>query len=318
MKHLSPCCSTSRPVEEIRESRPAFESGSNRSVCADLISINNTSFRMGCNRRIGYPSDGEGPQRRVRCQAFSISAYAVSNADFEQFVVDSGYITDAQKFGWSYVFDFFVPPGTKLRNLNVAADLPWWRAVEGACWERPEGPKSDLSERMDHPVTHVSWFDAQAYCQWSDTRLPSEAEWELSARGGLDDMIYPWGNELMPREEHRCNIWQGEFPKTNLGSDGYLGTAPVNVFKPNGYNLYNMAGNVWEWCEDWFSPNYHRVTKASDPKYMIPQKQRVMRGGSFLCHKSYCNRYRVAARSSNTPNSTTNHCGFRVAANSVN
>jgi sulfatase modifying factor 1 len=281
-----------------------------------LVAVESSEFLMGSDRRDGFPADGEGPQRRVRCSAFSIAIYAVSNAEFGHFVAETGYLTDAQKCGWSFVFDQFVPMETRRRNVDVVADMPWWRAVEGAYWAQPEGPGSDLDDRMDHPVTHVSWFDAMAYCRWAGVRLPSEAEWEAAARGGLEDSVYPWGDELHPMGRHRCNIWQGEFPSVNVASDGYAGTAPVHAYDPNDYGLYNVVGNVWEWCEDWFSPNYHRVTKCVDPRYMIPTQRRVMRGGSFLCHHSYCNRYRVAARSSNTPRSTTSHCGFRVAAGS--
>ncbi|MDH3413846.1 MAG: formylglycine-generating enzyme family protein, partial [Gammaproteobacteria bacterium] len=188
----------------------------------------------------------------------------------------------------------------------------WWLAVEGACWSRPEGTGSNVAERMDHPVTHVSWNDAKAYCRWSGTQLPTEAEWERAARGGLEGKTYPWGNELLPDAQHRCNIWQGTFPTEDLATDGFAGTAPVSAYEPNGYGLYNVVGNIWEWCEDWFSPNYHRVTRSENPRYVIPTGRRSMRGGSFLCHHSYCNRYRVAARSSNTPDSTTSNCGFRV------
>jgi formylglycine-generating enzyme len=314
MKRAGVCCSTGRAPTTGPESLPETEVISSAPVRSDLIAIEATEFLMGSNRRDGVPADGEGPQRRVNCRAFSIAAYAVSNADFGQFVQETGYVTDAQKCGWSFVFDLFVSKGTRQENRDVALDIPWWRAVQGAYWAQPEGPGSNLGERMDHPVTHVSWFDAKAYCRWSGTRLPSEAEWELVARGGLEDRIYPWGNELLPVGRHRCNIWQGTFPTLNLGTDGYLGTAPVRAYDPNGYGLYNAVGNVWEWCEDWFSPNYHRVTQSVDPRYMIPATRRAMRGGSFLCHRSYCNRYRVAARSSNTPHTTTNHCGFRVAA----
>ena len=281
---------------------------------SDLIAVETTEFLMGSNRRGGFPADGEGPQRRVTCHGFSIAAHAVSNADFQRFVRETGYVTEAQKCGWSFVFDRFVPEGAKIRNVNVVADMPWWRAVDGAYWARPEGEGSDVEGRMDHPVTHVSWFDATAYCRWSGTRLPSEAEWEVAARGGLEDRIYPWGDDLQPMGRHRCNIWQGEFPSVDLASDGYAGTAPVDTYEPNDFGLYNAVGNVWEWCEDWFSRNYHRVTRSVNPRYVIPTKRRVMRGGSFLCHHSYCNRYRVAARSSNTPSSTTSHCGFRVVA----
>ena len=281
-----------------------------------LITIENPEFYMGTDSQEGFTRDGEGPQRRVRCDSFRISPHAVTNEEFQRFVAATGYVTTAEHLGSSFVFHLFVPPKLKQKVTNVPADIPWWLPIEGAYWAQPEGPGSDrdFAERMDHPVTHISWFDAKAYCNWSGTRLPSEAEWECAARGGLDKKIYPWGDTLVIAGRHLCNIWQGEFPNHNTAEDGYIGTAPVDAYEPNGYGLYNVSGNVWEWCEDWFSPNYHRVTRPLNPRYMIPTGQRVMRGGSFLCHASYCNRYRVAARSCNTPDSSTNHCGFRVAA----
>lgn len=269
---------------------------------------------MGTDTNDGFVRDGEGPQRRVRCNPFRISPYAVTNEEFKRFIEATGYVTQAERHGSSYVFHLFVAQSVKRSAIGAPADLPWWLAIEGACWSQPEGPDSSIDDRQHHPVTHVSWFDANAYCDWSGTRLPTEAEWECAGRGGLPMKVYPWGDDLMVDNRHQCNIWQGQFPDHNTGEDGYIGTAPVDTYEPNEYGLYNVSGNVWEWCADWYSPNYHRVTQSLNPRYMIPTGQRVIRGGSFLCHASYCNRYRVAARSSNTPDSSTNHCGFRVAA----
>jgi formylglycine-generating enzyme required for sulfatase activity len=166
---------------------------------------------------------------------------------------------------------------------------------------------------MDHPVVHVSWRDAQAYCQWASKRLLTEAEWEYAARGGGDQTRYPWGSELTPKGKHRCNIWQGKFPEENTAEDGYIGTAPARSYRPNGFGLYNVCGNVWEWCRDWFSPTWHLSGPIINPLGPDMGEQKAMRGGSFLCHKSYCNRYRLGARTGNTPDSSTSNCGFRCA-----
>jgi formylglycine-generating enzyme len=167
---------------------------------------------------------------------------------------------------------------------------------------------------MDHPVVHISWNDANAYCAWAGKRLPTEAEWEYAARGGLVQKRFPWGDDLLMDGQHQCNIWQGEFPKTNTKEDGYEGTAPAKSYSPNGYGLYNMSGNVWEWCSDWFSRSVHTRGGRSNPKGPEIGKEKILRGGSYFCHESYCNRYRVAARSKNTPDSSTGHAGFRCAA----
>jgi formylglycine-generating enzyme required for sulfatase activity len=177
----------------------------------------------------------------------------------------------------------------------------------------PEGPRSTIEDRADHPVVHISWNDAGAFCEWADVRLPTEAEWEYAARGGLVGSRFPWGDELEPSGEHLMNVFQGTFPTNNDEADGYAGTAPVHAFKPNGYGLYQMTGNVWEWTADWFGPTYYRVSPREDPTGPEAGAARVMRGGSYLCHESYCNRYRLDARSSITPDSSTGNLGFRVA-----
>jgi len=269
---------------------------------------------MGTNSREGFPSDGEGPIREVTVKGFYISPYTVTNSDFKTFVDQTGYKTEAERFGWSYVFHILVSEEVKAKVEKTPEGLQWWLPVEGSAWNKPEGPDSSIEDRMNHPVVHVSWNDAAAFCKWSDTRLPTEAEWEYAARGGLVQKTYPWGDLLKPEGKHQCNIWQGRFPDVNHASDGYIGTAPVNTYEPNGYGLYNMSGNVWEWCSDWFSPRYHLETSKLQPFYSKDTGRRSMRGGSFLCHRSYCNRYRVAARSSNTSDSSTSNCGFRVVA----
>lgn len=277
-----------------------------------LVRLDGGTFRMGADDGVGFPQDGEGPVREVTLRPFRISATAVTNAEFAAFVRDTGYVTDAERFGWSFVFHLFVPAGLR-DSAPAAAGTPWWLAIEGAAWHSPEGPGSDVADRQDHPVVHVSWRDAAAYCAWAGGRLPTEAEWEYAARGGLDQARYPWGDELTPQGEHRCNIWQGRFPTHNTGEDGYLGTAPVTAYRPNGYGLYNMVGNVWEWCADWFATD-HLARPLTDPRGPETGTARVIRGGSYLCHESYCNRYRVAARTSITPDSSTGHTGFRLAA----
>jgi sulfatase modifying factor 1 len=292
---MSSCCPPSRPEAE-RLDRGRVAVGAVR--FEGMVELPGGTFRMGTDDADGFPEDQEGPVREVAVGPFAIGAQAVTNGRFAEFVDATGYETDAERFGWSYVFAKFLPK--ELRRASPRLEqTPWWCGVTGAQWRRPEGPGSDLDGRWDHPVVHVSWHDAAAFCAWAGARLPTEAEWEYAARGGLDQARYPWGDELTPGGEHRCNIWQGRFPVQNTQEDGFSGTAPADAFQPNGFGLYNVAGNVWEWCADWFDR---------------AEQSRAMRGGSYLCHESYCNRYRVAARSSNTPDSSTGNLGFRVAA----
>jgi formylglycine-generating enzyme required for sulfatase activity len=226
----------------------------------------------------------------------------VTVADFAAFVRATGHRTTAERVGWSFVFAGLLagdaPP------TRAIAGAPWWRQVFGADWAHPEGPGSGVAERQDHPVVHVSRDDADAYCAWAGVRLPTEAEWEYAARGGLEGARYPWGDDLHPGGEHRCNIWQGEFPSRNTAEDGWAGTCPVDAFAPNGFGLFNVAGNAWEWTADPFLPRAEGPDGAA-----------AMRGGSHLCHVSYCERYRVAARTGSTPDSSSGNVGFRVAAN---
>jgi formylglycine-generating enzyme len=265
---------------------------------------------MGTESRRGYPEDGEGPVHPVRLSPFEIDAHAVTNERFADFVEATGHETDAERYGWSFVFAGLLPGG--FVDTRSVANAPWWRQVHGADWRRPEGPQSEISQRQQHPVVHVSWNDATAFCDWDGGRLPTEAEWEYAARGGLEAEPFPWGSELEPGGEHRMNVFQGRFPAHNTCADGYAGHAPVDAFPPNSYGLHNMTGNVWEWCSDWFDPGYYALSAPDDPTGPAGGSHRVMRGGSYLCHASYCRRYRVDARSANEPDSSTGNLGFRV------
>jgi len=276
-----------------------------------LVAVPAGSFLMG-NETGGYPDDGEGPVHEVQLSAFRIDRYAVSNDRFAEFVDATGHVTTAESEGWSFVFAGLLPDD--FPDTQGVAAAPWWRKVDGATWRRPEGPHSDLEGRADHPVVQVSWLDAVAFCRWSGTRLPTEAEWERAARGGLDQVHFPWGDDREPGGEHRMNVFQGDFPERDTGADGWVGTCPIDAFAPNGFGLHNPTGNVWEWCRDWFDPGFYRHSPRVDPKGPGRGTHRVMRGGSYLCHDSYCHRYRVDARSANTPDSSTGNLGFRVAA----
>jgi formylglycine-generating enzyme len=282
-----------------------------------MIHLAGGSFLMGTKDSAAFPQDGEGPVREVVISPFFIDPCPVTNEEFARFIDATGYRTEAEAFGWSFVFWSHIPEARFLDLVeDTVAAAPWWCKVQGAKWSTPEGPGSSVASRQRHPVVHVSWNDAQAYCTWAGKRLLTEAEWEYAARGGLVQKLYPWGDKLRPNGEHRCNIWQGEFPKEDTADDGYSGTCPVDAFPPNAFGLYSMTGNAWEWCADWFSADYHRSASRIDPKGPPGGGARVMKGGSFLCHKSYCNRYRVAARTSQTPDSSTSNIGFRCALSS--
>jgi formylglycine-generating enzyme required for sulfatase activity len=318
------CCGASRPIEftsfgslagkkEANEPAPNIEKAASSSK-EGMIYLEGGVFLMGNGTKQGFSADGEGPVHEVEVSPFYVDAATVTNAQFAEFVKETRYKTEAEKFGWSFVFRLFLSPWEAAKVRQVVQGTPWWAPVEGAYWLHPEGPDTNIDDRLDHPALHVSWNDAMAYCKWAGKRLPTEAEWEYAARGGLEQKIYPWGDELTPGGEHRCNIWQGTFPEHNTKRDGYVGTAPAKSFPPNGYGLYNVSGNVWEWTNDWFAKHYYMESPRKDPKGPVSGENRVMRGGSFLCHKSYCNRYRVAARSSNTPDSSTGNMGFRCVA----
>lgn len=315
---MTGCCIPSRRDKHEKGSPAVFPVYTSAGSAAGMAFIPAGSFRMGYEGPEAKPADGEGPVRDVQVSDFLIDETAVTNAEFASFVDAAGYVTEAERFGWSFVFHAAVHPRALGAVLDAAVPgAPWWRAVRGAAWHSPDGPGSDWADRADHPVVHVSWNDAVAYAAWAGKRLPTEAEWEKAARGGLRGMPYPWGDTLLVDGEHRCNIWQGNFPSVNLASDGYLTTAPVRAFAPNGFDLHQMTGNTWEWCADRWSTDWHRpMTELTriDPKGPPEGQARALRGGSYLCHASYCDRYRVSARSSSTPDSSTGHIGFRCAS----
>lgn len=310
-----------------------------------MVQLPGGPFLMGTDYPQGFPDDGEGPVREVALRPFWIDTTTVTNTQFAAFIADTGYETEAERFGWSFVFHLHLSKkfADRLRKESTVPQTPWWLAVPGAKWDRPFGERSSIKDLMDHPVVQVSWNDAIAYAQWAGKRLPTEAEWEYASRGGREQTLYPWGDVLEPRGQHRCNIWQGKFPTDNSADDGYVGTAPATAYTPNAYGLSNTSGNVWEWTNDWFSPQWHLDVSTATRDNPIgpvpaepeasccgssnPQSQthpptltdatgyhlthKVQKGGSYLCHHSYCNRYRLGARTGNTPDSATTNNGFR-------
>ncbi|GAA5107176.1 formylglycine-generating enzyme family protein [Haloechinothrix salitolerans] len=302
------CCAPSRGgTQHPPEQHAAGVSGSTDG----LVLLDGGEFLMGSEGPLAYPGDGEGPVRRVELSPFWISPTAASNAAFAEFVDATGYRTEAERFGWSFVFGGMLPDD--FPPTRGVANAPWWRQVHGADWRHPAGPQSTVDGLEDHPVVHVSWHDAQAYCAWAGLRLPTEAEWECAARGRLDGHPFPWGDELEPGGQHQMNVWQGEFPQHNTEADGWYGTCPVTEFPPNGFGLHNMTGNVWEWCHDWFHNAVTTSDTGRDPRGPVHGTRRSARGGSYLCHESYCRRYRVSARQGLTPDSSMGNTGFRVA-----
>lgn len=305
-----------------------------------MVWIAGGTFAMGASDDEGRPD--EYPQHQVKLDGFWMDANEVTNADFKQFVKATGYITTAEKAPDWEEMKKQLPPGTPKPDESqlVAASLvftqpdhpvpltdvsQWWSWVKGANWKHPEGPNSNINGKDHYPVVHISWDDAVAYCKWAGKRLPTEAEWEYAARGGLANAKYPWGNEAIESGKPKANTWQGVFPVKNTDWDHFDRLAPVRSFAPNGYGLYDMAGNVWEWTADWYRPDYYQSMKNTvtanptgpsssyDPmEPTVPKK--VVRGGSFMCNASYCKGYRVTSRMKTSTDTGLEHTGFRCVA----
>ncbi len=265
-------------------------------VVDGMVLIKGGEFVMGSDDGMAY----EGPTHTVTVNAFWMDTHEVTVAEFGRFVEEAKYVTEAERIGWSGVFDI---------------DSGKWRPVDGATWKDPEG--DGKTPEPNEPVTQVSWNDAKAYAAWAGKRLPTEAEWEFAARGGLAGKKYAWGDELRPNGVPAANWWQGSFPDKNTVEDGFLRRAPVGSFAPNGYGLFDMSANVWEWVSDWYSPTYYRNSPANDPKGPASGDEKVLRGGSWMCAENFCSNYRVAGRSRATPDSGLNNAGFRCARNAA-
>jgi formylglycine-generating enzyme len=327
------------------EIRVARDSNSNDAAAPpEMVWIHGGEFTMGTDDIRSFPN--ERPAHRIHVEGFWIDEHDVTNAEFAKFVEATGYLTTAEKKPDWEELKKELPPGTPKPDDSILVpgslvftptsgpvpldDLSaWWRWVPGACWRHPEGPDSNLSGRENHPVVQVSWEDAMAYAKWVGKRLPTEAEWEYAARGGLEGKRYSWGDEFRPEGKYMANTWQGQFPVTNTEEDGFAGTSPVKSFPPNGYGLYDMAGNVWQWCSDWYRVDAF-VQLASrnvcsdsggpsdswDPVDPNTPK-RVVKGGSFLCNPSYCESYRPSARRGTPPDTGSSHTGFRCVVSAT-
>ena len=316
-----------------------YDTNSTDVVSHEMIFIEGGEFMMGSVEE-RFALQREFPRHRVSVTSFFMDAHEVTNYEFKKFVQETGYITVAEKYiDWNELKKQ-LPPNTPKPNdellepgsmvfiapisvRNLIDYSQWWYWTKGANWKHPQGPKSSIEGKDNFPVVHISYKDALAYSKWCGKRLPTEAEWEWAARGGLENKIYPWGNELVDDGSPKCNYWSGVFPTSNDARDGFISLAPVKQFPPNGYGLYDMAGNVWEICADWFDDRYYksfeRFTTVVDPKgpntwsYSLEpyDPKRVIRGGSYLCNDSYCSSYRVSARMPHSEETGMSHVGFR-------
>ena len=293
-------------------------------IATAYVAIPGGEFTMGTSEPVNA-EDGESPPRRVRVAPFYLAETETSVGEFAAFVRATGHVTDAETFGWSFAFERTLSPAVNAQIKTAVQEVPWWVPVPGADWAHPNGP--DSVAEPDMPVTHVSHHDAKAYCAWANARLPREAEFEFAMRGGLEQNLYPWGNDLVPNGTHRANLWQGDFPAVNTAEDGYMWACPVRGMGPqNAYGLYNIVGNVWEWVADGWTTQHHKYIPRPPAVLENPQvelhapgttderaTERVKRGGSYMCHESYCLRYFTASRSHNTADSSAQNLGFRCA-----
>lgn len=263
-------------------------------------------YMMGSRDLDANPQDAEGPPKPKYLPSFHISNTPVTNCQFADFVSDTNYETQAESQGWSFVFHLLVEEESDVIGHSEGA--PWWLGVSGANWKRPFGGRKTFRELPNHPVVHISFHDAKEFCQWHGSALPTEAQWEKAARGGLDSKRFPWGDDLRINGEWQCNIFQGDFPNFNTEEDGFLGTSPVASYPANLFGGYDFSGNVWEWTDSNFFEH-------SDEG--IDSELKVTRGGSYLCHDSHCNRYRVGARNRTAPDTLAGNIGFRVVRENI-
>lgn len=276
----------------------------------NMILIPGGRYSIGTNEPV-IKLDGESPQRPVKLNDFYLDKYEVSIGEFAEFVSKTGYITDAERFGDSFILYSMIENYTEKR-APASVEVPWWLLIKGVSWDHPEGSNTTIKDRLNHPVNHISWFDAVTYCNWLGKRLPTEAEWEVACKGANDDSIYPWGDEFIPNGKHMANTWQGFFPYRNTGDDGYTTLAPVDSFKQGSLGLHNIIGNLWEWTNDFWTTKHSKKLQIN-PQGPKNSTDKVKKGGSFMCHKDYCFRFRCAARSQNTPDSSSVNIGFRCA-----
>lgn len=306
---MSECCSAVSRNNQAKGAQNVTKIVS-RGRTGTVIAVKGGDSFVGTNDAV-IAVDGEGPERKVTINDFFLEAETVTVARFAAFVEATGYVTEAETLGCAAVFSGLLQDKALL--AQSVSQTPWWGRVDGAIWRMPEGPGSSIEERLDHPVTQVSWNDAIAFASWVGGRLPSEAEWEHAARGGNRRRRYPWGDDEPTDETIFCNIWQGRFPHDNTRADGFYGTAPARSFAPTEDGFYNLSGNVWEWTSDPFRVrSLSRQAKIRN-EHAKQSADKVLKGGSFLCHKSYCFRYRIAARMGLSPDSASSNTGFRIA-----